>query len=460
MGYMPQTRTPDPSPTAPRVARAERALAPDLTRGAMLLFIALANAGNCAFAGEPGLDPRPHGPGRVLNFLLTMLVNNRAYPVFGLMFGYGLVQLARSRSASTGYPTTSAGGFTAVAGGGLASARRRILLQRNTALVVFGFAHGTLLYFGDFLGAYGIVGILATLVILPRGDRFHRIVLWLWLLQTVDALIFSLRMLWLWAGDDSTTVSTITNRTDPSLAAHSYGRSLLDRLQEWPVHTATVLPFIIIVWLGIWAARRRLLEEPAAHRTLLRRVAFSGLAISLLGGLPYALVSAGALHVNTATVDAMSWVHAITGEYGGVAYAALFGLLVARLTATPNHRPSQPGNAAAAAGTIRGTSTSTSTSGVGDSVIGAVAALGRRSLSGYLFQSCVWLMLFSRWALDLGGSTYVALSCAFVTWTVSVLAARRMDARGRRGPAETLLRRAYHRPPATLDAPAVPSVAR
>jgi len=37
------------------VGRTERSLLPDLARGAMLLFVALANASNFSFAGQPGL---------------------------------------------------------------------------------------------------------------------------------------------------------------------------------------------------------------------------------------------------------------------------------------------------------------------------------------------------------------------------------------------------------------------
>src|ERR1700754_3180329 len=83
------------TPTAGPVRRRERALAPDLLRGSMLLFIALANAANFAFAGQPGLDGTPHGPQRVVNLLMSLFVNSRAYPVFAIMFGYGLVQMAR-----------------------------------------------------------------------------------------------------------------------------------------------------------------------------------------------------------------------------------------------------------------------------------------------------------------------------------------------------------------------------
>jgi uncharacterized membrane protein YeiB len=375
-------------PQAGPVRRSERALAPDLTRGFMLLFIALANAANFAFAGQPGLDGTPHGPQRVINFLMTTLIDSRAYPVFAVMFGYGLVQLANRQG----------------------TAGRRILLRRNAALIVFGFVHATLLYFGDFLGAYGIVGLIATLLLLRRGDRFHRVVLWLWGFQTVYAAVLAvIALATVHSGD-----ATIVNSPNPSLAAHSYAASMLDRLAEWPMHTATVIPFIVIVWLGIWAARRRLLEEPGRHLPLLRGVAIGGLGISILGSLPYALVSAGVLHLDAGSVDAMYRVHAVTGEYGGPGYVALFALLAHRL-------------------------------GSSGARFSGIVALGQRSMSGYLFQSVAWVALFSPWALDLGGNTYLAVLAAVAVWLVSLTVARRMSERGYRGPAETLLRRIAYR---------------
>jgi uncharacterized protein len=362
-----------------------RALAPDLLRGSMLLFIGLANAANFAFAGQPGLDGTPHGLQRIVNLLMSLFVNSRAYPVFAIMFGYGLVQMARRHP-------------------------RKTLVRRNVALIGFGFVHATLLYFGDFLGAYGIVGVISTLLLLRRSDRFHRLILWLWGLQTVEAIVLAVVI----AVKAHAGTAVLTNSPNPSLGAGSYRASLVDRLHEWPVHTATVIPFIVIVWLGIWAARRRLLEEPASHRTLLRRAAIVGFAISIAGGLPYALVSAGWLHVDTGSVQLMSLLHDVTGEYGGVGYVALFGLLAIRLSAKSR-------------------------------LVAPVVALGQRSLSGYLFQSVAWLALFSPWALDLGGSTWWALFAAVAVWTGSCVAANRMSVAGYRGPAEIVLRKIAYR---------------
>lgn len=365
--------------------RSERALAPDLIRGAMLLFIALANAGNCAFAGQPGLDPDPHGLSRVLNFGLSLLVDSRAYPVFAIMFGYGLVQIARRQEASGGDA-------------------RRVLVRRNAWLVGFGLVHATLLYFGDFLGAYGLIGLVATFLLLRRSDRFHRAVLWIWGLQSIYLVVLPILALTHGGPGGAGLVSS----PNPSLAADSYRASIGDRLAEWPAHTLSVLPALVIVWLGIWAARRGILENVEQHRPLLVRTAVVGLGIAVLGGLPYALVAAGALHPAAGTVDLLALLHDVSGEYAGPGSIAALALLGARLSRTGR--------------------------------VGAVAALGQRSLSGYLFQSVCWLVLFAPFALDLGGHTVVAVLAALGVWLASVAGAAALQRREHPGPAERVLR--------------------
>lgn len=378
-----------PSPTP----LPERALAPDLARGIMLCFIAVANAANAAFAGQPGVTETPHGLEHVVNFVVLLFVDARAYPVFAVMFGYGIVQIFRRQQAA-------------------GTDARRILVRRNAWLVVFGAAHAALLYFGDFLAAYGIVGLFCTLLLVRRGPKFHRIVLWLWAVQTVYAGWLLARFL----SSARAGEGFLANRPNPSLAAATYGQSVVDRLHEWPVHTATVLPFIVIVWLGMWAAQHRILEHPDRHRALLGVVAVASLGIAIIGGLPYALVGAGWWHTDAATLDQAAFLHGLTGEYGGPGYIAVIALVAARLGRT---RPA---------------------------LLQPILALGRRSLTGYLFQSVVWLFLFAPFALDLGGSTAIALAGGIGVWVASAAGAQALESAGRRGPAEDMLRRLTYRP--------------
>ena len=111
-------------------------------------------------------------------------------------------------------------------------------------------------------------------------------------------------------------------------------------------------------------------------------------------------------------MDALSYLSHVSGMFGGPGYVALFGLLVARLT-----RLTLP--------------------------VQAIAALGQRSMSGYLFQSVCWMVLLAPFTLDLqfGSTAYTAALIAIGVWVTSVIGAYAMSRRGYRGPAETLLRR-------------------
>ncbi|SDR91898.1 DUF418 domain-containing protein [Actinopolymorpha singaporensis] len=369
----------------------------------MLLIIAVANVAGVVFAGEPGLDATPHGAERVIDFWLFDLVHARGYPVFAVMFGYGVVQLARRQEAAGATPEHI----------------RSVLLRRNAWLVVFGLVHAVSLYYGDFLAAYGIVGIVMTLVLLRRGDRFHRIVPVIWALMLVEVVVIAALVTSRLIVGGSSGAAGLPSKHVDSLAATNYAASVLDRLGEWPVHTLTVLPFILITWLGMWAARRRVLEEPTRHRTLLRWTAGLGLGIAVAGGLPAALIAAGTLHVDESAAGLALTLHGASGMFAGPGYVALFGLVAARVA--------RPGP-----------------------VVGALSALGRRSLSGYLAQSVAWLVLLAPFTLALGGRfgspTVTGLVVAVAVWLGTVVAADRLDRRGRPGPAEYVLRRLTYGP--------------
>jgi uncharacterized membrane protein YeiB len=296
---------------------------------------------------------------------------------------------------------------------------RSILLRRSLWLVVFGFFHAVLLYFGDFLGAYGVIGGVATLALLGRGDRVQRVVLWLWAVSALEVLVLAamaaFRVMY-----GSNVPASMPMHEVGSLVAASYAASVRARIVEWPIHTVTVVPALFIVWLGMWAAQRGLLEEPSAHQRLLRRVAVAGLGTAFLGGLPLGVTSAGILQVDAAAMSMIALLHQVSGMFGGPGYVALAGLVSERLSRRPF-----------SANVTR--------------IVGLVAALGQRSLSGYLFQSLAWLLLLAPYMLALGrrsGDPMVtAVVVALLVWLITLVAAGVLQRYGHRGPAETLLRR-------------------
>ncbi|MFE7508255.1 DUF418 domain-containing protein [Promicromonospora sp. NPDC057488] len=407
------TRT-APHPRGP-VRRAERALAPDLARGAMLLLIALANSIGVFFANAPGLDPTAHGAERPWIVLLFLFVHSRAFPLFAFLFGYGLVQLAARQDAAGATPREVRG----------------ILVRRNAWLLAFGAVHGVLLYSGDFLGAYGVVGIAFTVLLLRRSDRLYRIVPVLIAFEVLASLtllvLVTLRLATAGPVGPADAASAPTSPM-PSVLAPTFLDGVVARLGEWPAHTLTVLPFILFVWIGAWAARRRILERPGDHLTLLRRGAAGGLTIGALGGLPMGLLAAGWLPVDAGTAGLVTTLYNVSGTLGAIGWTCLFGLLAHRITVSR-----------------AALSTSGADGGRASALVDAVAALGRRGLSGYLVQSVAWLVLAAPFLLDLprhaASPTFAAAGCAVAVWALTVVGAAALERRGDRGPAENLLRR-------------------
>ena len=293
-----------------------------------------------------------------------------------------------------------------------------MLVRRNVWLIVFGCFHAALLYFADFLAAYGIIGILATFLLLYR-ERVQKAVLWLWGVSLLELVGLTVFLAYRWTHSTGADVATPAEGAASSMVT-DYMSSIVTRLNEWPMHTATVIPAIFIVCLGIWAANRRLLEDLDQHRSLLRKLALTCLPIAFLGGLPLALQSAHVVQVDSDIVFVMNLLHKVSGMFGGPGYVAVIGLMAA---------------------------------GVRDRSgwAGRIMALGRRSLSGYLFQSFAWLMLLAPFTLYLGEKVGAPLLTAAVVaiavWIFSVYAAEWMERRAYRGPAETLLRRLMYRAP-------------
>ncbi len=104
------------------------------------------------------------------------------------------------------------------------------------------------------------------------------------------------------------------------------------RLIDWSGMTptyfaASVLPAFLF---GVWAARRRLLEEPLTHRDLLVRVAVLAIGLAVAGGAPLTLIDTGAWATSDLVAVSAYVLHSLTGVAGGLAYAAVIGLVASR----------------------------------------------------------------------------------------------------------------------------------
>jgi uncharacterized protein len=398
------------APVVPRpAALTGRVVAPDLARGMMLLFIAVANAPFYLW-GQPAGLTSAHPPGATgldlaWQTISIIVVDGRSYPMFAFLFGYGIWQLYR-RQSEAGVDQATA---------------HRLLRKRHLWMIAFGAVHALLLWMGDVVGAYGLAGLILAAIFLDRRD---------FALKLTAGILAAMTALWaltaLAAGLLLPVVLppgafSIPGGEDVDFLrfAQAEGNYLIAaalRIGLWVVVTAAQLLGYIIpiaILIALVAARAGVLEEPENHLPLLRRVALGGIAIAWGTGVVVALQNAGLLLPGE---YGWAWLglNTLAGLCGGLGYVAVFGLIAARVHSRPP-------------GVVRG----------------ALQALGKRSLSGYLAQSVVFAPLMSAWGLGLGAhlSSWSITLIAVATWVVTVVLAALLERAGKRGPAEWALRR-------------------
>lgn len=391
----------------------ERILAPDLARGMMLLFIALANVSAYLWGHESTeLSLHPAGEGTidtVLASLSILLVDGHVYPMFAFLFGYGITQFAYSRINRGIEPSRVS----------------RMLLRRHLWLLVFGCVHALLLFAGDILGAYALTGLIVAPLLLRGSDRTIRILLWTvgsvivgFMLLTVGAML----LLDLATGDmvleTSSDAFEVPGSADILSGIEHWFVAMLVRIAWWIASSvgavfSLIIPFAVL--LGGYAARYRWLEG-ATTRFSLKVVAPGGVAIGVVASLPAALGHLGVQ--NYSEIAQVAWMLAaqLGGIFGGLGYTALFALIGTRARA-------------------------------GAPVTQAIAAVGSRSLSSYLLQSVFLAPLLSAWGFGLGQhiGTGAAYLIATGVWCVSLVVAVLLERRGLRGPAERILRSLTYR---------------
>lgn len=363
----------------------KRTLAPDLARGFMLLFIAIAHSH--FFLAS---DRNPTLLDQVTVLIRQTLIDGRAFPVFFVLFGYGMVQLLRSQEKKLKDWTST----------------RMLFRRRGWWLLLFGFLHAVTLY--DFtIGIYGLSSVLLVGLLRISDNKL------IWAVGT------SLTIVAVLGAEFARDEYNISNGAIAAPKAESLGESIFVRVFEWAVFTPLILHQVVPAMLiGIWAARRKILDNPYEHRTLLLNTAIIGIAVASAGGLPLALISSQFWTEPTNAEQAFSGsLHTLTGYAGGLGWIALTGWVAIRFENRKN------------------------------SIVTTIAALGQRSLTFYIFQSIVFFAVYSpsigglEAHLGQAGSDVVAWG----TWFLSLAMAEYMRKYNLRGPAETLLRKLSYR---------------
>lgn len=203
--------------------------------------------------------------------LVAWLVNGKMIALLATLFGAGMGLIA-VRNLSSG------------------RLRRVLFVRRSLFLIVLGLIHMILLFPGDILFVYGVTGLVAILFL----RRSPRTLLW-WAggIATAGFLVVAAANVATLMLDPSDLASSFTEELASATAAYD-GRdyagviitnatmSLLVQVNATIVGQTWILPLFLI---GMAAAKTGIVSNPSAHRALLRRTAWIGIAVGLPANL-------------------------------------------------------------------------------------------------------------------------------------------------------------------------------
>lgn len=389
------TEQPDPD-------RAERAILPDLVRAFALVGIALVNVQYLAWPAMTGYPEAAFAT--VLDtaayFGVNALFLFKSYTLFAFMFGAGFayqIVSAERRHAS----------FAAE------------YWRRIVGLAVLGLAHVALLFQGDILFIYAILGAL---LFLFRKAGTRTLVRWAVAVYALQVVIVAMLAVFAWLGATmapevmAAEAAALRNEADRAMDAFGAGgfaEAAALRLSEWSGIVLFGLlaqgPGAFAFFLfGLAAVRGGAIADPGAP--IWRRSRRIFLPIGLAGSAVGAWVMGQA---GTMVDPEMLIGLALITLFGAFASAGYIGLIALWAKAPPS-----------ASKTF-------------------LARGGTATLTAYLTQSLIFSLIFNAYGLGLFGSLGVAActALAFLVALASIGFASLWRARFARGPMEVLLRR-------------------
>ncbi|MEU7578524.1 DUF418 domain-containing protein [Streptomyces sp. NPDC041068] len=372
----------------------------DALRGFALFGILMVNITYMASAyhgtglEDPGLGDT--GPGGALNeaarALVAVFFEAKFFLLFSFLFGYSFtLQLASAERRGARFVPR--------------------FLRRLTGLFAIGAVHAVVLFPGDILTLYAVLGLvlLALRGIRPRTAVRVAVAL---LVVTAAGYVLLASAVAQAGGGGTIPESTASAAAQATEALRGGPASVIGaHVRELPSVAVLLLFFqapsaLAAFLLGLAAGRRQALATNTdRHQKLLRRLQWAGFTVGLLGGVVYADASLN--HPESAYQLAAMGLDVITAPLLAAAYAAT-------LLRLPHGHP----------------------------VITTLAPAGRLSLTDYIGQSLVCALLFTGFGAALMGRVEPIglVAIALTLFAVQTAASRWWLRRHTYGPLEWLLR--------------------
>ena len=402
-------------------SRGVRYPSPDVARGFMLLLISLANIP--FWTGVARASAPNDAADTAWLWVRSLLIDARSYPLFSLLFGFGLATMVNRRIASgtqsylQSLPGVGAGREPTPQEESWAREQatvdaRRLVRRRGAWMILFGFVHATL-FSGDVIAAYGLVAVIFA-GWLARKHWKRAAVLCAVVVVACVVITFVI--------ESFMTSQGAASATDMHAGAGESATTLLSYVSHgvtsWAVNLSTT-PISLVVpamFLGARLADTDIIAHPERHRRLLTVVSLGGLGIGAVGGIGVAQWATGG-SLNLWAVP----LHQVAGLAGACGWLALLALYAG------GPRPD---------GRLTG-------------LRRLASNVGRRSMTAYLSQTFLFATIFLALPALTGMELHLgeawAAGIAVAVWLVTVGLCAVLERGGHAGPFETLLRTAVAR---------------
>ena len=414
-------------------SRGQRFPAPDVARGFMLLFIALANipfwvATTRSSAPSDSVDT-------VWLWVRTLLVDARSYPLFAMLFGFGLATMVNRRIASGTQSYLQS--LLGVEAGREPTAQeeawareqatvdaRRLVRRRGLWMVLFGAVHAVL-FSGDIIGTYGLAAVIFAGWLTRKHRKRAMAVSAVVTLATISTMHTMSTHIAAQGLSAAAVMKQGAGESATTLLSYVFGS-----VTSWAGISVATVPFSMVVpamFLGARLADTDIIAHPERHRRLLTGVGLGGLGIGAAGGIGYGIWATGGTLASWAAP-----LHEVTGLVGACGWLALLALYAG------GPRPD---------GRLTG-------------LRKLASNVGRRSMTAYLSQTFLFATIFLALPALTGMELHLgeawAAGIAVAVWLATVGLCAVLERGGHAGPFETLLRTAVARSERRRRLPAPP----
>jgi uncharacterized protein len=300
---------------------ADRIVLLDALRGFAVCGILFANIGY--FSGYEYLSASARATfasadmDHVMEFIARVLIEGKFYSLFAMMFGIGFAtQLMRAQE---------------IGSSGSALFRRRLF-----GLLLIGVAHSVLLWFGDILTLYALIGF----ALVPFWRCSDRAVLrWALVLLLLPVIQYAVMMTLLGgSGEGGASIDTTRSQFDSLVAVFGTGdyaqiivnntrANLVGRIPNL-LFTGRLPSILGMFLIGLYLGRQRLPALAGSHRSVLVSVAIAAIGLGLIGNVAFALLAeTGAFYGLQPLGLLQSAVDAVAVPVLCLGYAAAFATL-------------------------------------------------------------------------------------------------------------------------------------